>query len=71
MEKPVTLRIEELKNKVAEIINASELPAFILDYIMRDFYIEIHGMAQNQIMQDSKAYEASLIERKKELESEK
>lgn len=60
MEKPVTLTIDELKRTITEAVNASGLPLFILDYIFRDFYSEIHLLNQNLSEQDRISYESSL-----------
>ena len=60
MEKPITLQIEEFKKTIAESIQSSNLPAFLLDYIFRDFYSEIHLLNQSQSEQDKISYEASL-----------
>lgn len=60
MEKPITLQIEEFKKTIAESIQSSNLPVFLLDYIFRDFYSEIHLLNQSQSEQDKISYEASL-----------
>ena len=60
MEKPITLQIEEFKKTIAESIQSSNLPAFLLDYIFRDFYSEIHLLNQSQSEQDKISYESSL-----------
>ena len=60
MEKPITLQIEEFKKTIAETIQSSNLPAFLLDYIFRDFYSEIHLLNQSKSEQDKISYKASL-----------
>ena len=60
MEKPITLQIEEFKKTIAESIQSSNLPVFLLDYIFRDFYSEIHLLNQSQSEQDKISYESSL-----------
>ena len=60
MKKPITLQIEEFKKTISESIQSSNLPVFLLDYIFRDFYSEIHLLNQSQSEQDKISYEASL-----------
>lgn len=57
MEKPITLQIEEFKKNIATIVNDSNLPPFILDYIFKDLYSEIHMLNQNQLTKDMQEYE--------------
>lgn len=65
-EKPITLKIEDLKQNIAATLNESGLPIFLLDYIIKDLYDEIHILSQNQIIKDKESYETSL---KKESEN--
>ncbi len=60
MEKPITLQIEEFRKTIAETIQSSNLPIFLLDYLFRDFYSEIHLLNQNQIQQDKVSYASSI-----------
>ena len=60
MKKPITLQIEEFKKTISESIQSSNLPVFLLDYIFRDFYSEIHLLNQSQSEQDKISYKASL-----------
>ncbi len=60
MEKPVTIQIDELKKDLVEIFNSSNLPVFILEFILKDIYTEIHSVCQLQLEKDTKAYNESL-----------
>ncbi len=60
MEKPITLQIEEFRKTIAETIQSSNLPIFLLDYLFRDFYSEIHLLNQNQTQQDGVSYASSI-----------
>lgn len=55
-EKPITLKVEELKENIAILINESELPIFLLDYIIKDLYNEIHILSENQSLKDKQSY---------------
>lgn len=50
MNKPTTLLIEEFKKNISNLINESQLPAFILEYILKDVYTEI-SLLSKQIAQ--------------------
>ena len=66
MEKPITLVISETKNNIANIVNESKLPMFILDGIFRDLYTEIHTIAIQQEQMERSNYEKSLAEETKQ-----
>ena len=60
MEKPVTIQIDELKKDLVGVVNNSNLPAFMLDFILKDIYTEIHSVCQLQLEKDTKDYNDSL-----------
>ena len=62
MEKPITLKIEELKQDVINTINESGLPVFLLDYVLKGLYDELHILNQSQLTQDRESYEKALEE---------
>lgn len=66
MEKPLNLRIEEVKKQIAEIINNAKLPAYILKPIVKDFYMQLQNLEQQELVQAQKEYENSLEKDKKE-----
>ena len=49
MEKPITLQIEQFKQDLVHLVNESGIPVFLLDYILKDFYNEIHMLNRNQL----------------------
>lgn len=65
-EKPITLKVEELKENIAILINESELPIFLLDYIIKDLYNEIHILSENQLLKDKQSYAKSQEESEKQ-----
>ena len=62
MIKPSTIVYEEFKQNLANLINNSGLPAFIVEPVLRDYLNEVQIMAQRQYMADKTAYEKALAE---------
>lgn len=60
MNKPITLIREETKQKLANVINESGLPAFIIEPILSDFLNETRIVAQRQYEMEKAQYEQSL-----------
>jgi hypothetical protein len=57
MEKPISLKILDFKEKMAEEINKSELPICVIKTIMKEFYDEIVRQDIFQTQQDKENYE--------------
>jgi hypothetical protein len=66
MNKPSTIIYEEFKQDLANLINNSGLPAFIIEPVLRDYLIEIKTLAQKQYQADKAEYEKSLANQIKE-----
>lgn len=49
MNKPFTLKLEELKNKLVEDINNAELPAFNVKIILQEIYKTIEELDKQEI----------------------
>ena len=60
MEKPITMTIEETRKTIVDTINNSKLPAFILENIIKDIYMEINQMAIQQANLEKQKYEESI-----------
>lgn len=58
--KPITLVHEELITDLTNIINNSKLPAFIIEPVLKDLYLEIKAMSQRQLVRDKEMYNQSL-----------
>ena len=56
MNKPITVAREETKAKIAEVINTSGLPAFIIEPILSDFLMEVKSVAKQQYEYDKQQY---------------
>ena len=44
--KTILLRREEFTNNIIRLINDSELPVFIVEYILNDILTEVHSVTQ-------------------------
>lgn len=60
MNKPITLVIEETKTKLADIINTSGLPPFVIEPILSTFLQEAHAASKRQYEIDKIQYEQAL-----------
>lgn len=65
MDKPITIVIEETKNKLAEVINTCGLPPFIIEPILSEFLKETQFAVRKQYELDKAQYEQSLKETEK------
>ena len=62
MDKPITIRYEEFKNELEELINDSRLPPFIIEIVMQEYLNEVHGCAVAQYQKDKSIYENRMNE---------
>ena len=60
MNKPITIKREELKECIMNTINCSGLPAFIIEPILQEFLIEVKNAAKRHYEHDLKEYEEYL-----------
>ena len=65
--KPILLRREEFTNNIIRLINDSELPVFIVEYILKD----ILTVTQQQFESEKATYEKQINELSKESELSK
>lgn len=56
MEKPITVEHEDFKTKLADLINSSKMPAFIMRYILQDFHSQLEAFETSQLRDDLRAY---------------
>lgn len=59
MQKPVSIRIQECKDRMVKTINESELPASVLKEILYGLYQEIGQLAYMELEKDKKEFEQS------------
>ena len=56
MNKPITIIREELKAQIAEVINNSGLPAFVVEPILQEFLFEVKNAVMLQYENDKQEY---------------
>ena len=59
MDKPLIIKLEEFESNLINLINRSELPAFILKEPMRNAYDSITTLAKKELEQAKKVYQES------------
>lgn len=59
-EKPVTVRISELKKDLQSIVVKSMLPPFLLEMVLGEYLAGIRMVAQKEYVQDQAQWEETL-----------
>lgn len=62
MNKPITVVFEDFKNELANLINQSGLPAFVIEFVLQSYLNETRIAMQKQYQFDKAQYEQSLLE---------
>ena len=68
MEKPITIIIQETKDKLVEVLNTSNLPPVILEPIVKDIYNEITMLTKRQYEKDLYEYNNQLSQANNNIE---
>lgn len=71
IEKPILLRRQEFTNNIIQMINDSQLPVFIVEYILKDILTEVHSATQQQFESEKVTYKKQINELSKESEPRK
>jgi len=56
MDKPITILREEFKRGMAELINGSGLPYFLIEDVLKDYLVQVSTFARQQYEIDLKTY---------------
>lgn len=64
IEKPITVVRQEFIDGLVDYINNSGLPLFIIEPILKDIYMEVKAMSQNQYELEKSQYEKQLEDKK-------
>lgn len=70
MNKPISVIINETKEKLAAVCNESGLSPIILDLIMQGIYSEIHHLAERQSLEEEMKYLKMLKEKNMDNDSD-
>jgi len=57
MEKPISIKYEDFKNQLAELINESGLPPFMIEPVLQLYLVETQNAAKKQYMKDKALYD--------------
>ena len=68
MNKPLSLIYEDFKQELADLINNSGLPAFIIESVLQNYLIETRTIVKKQYQIDKAQYEKSLLKECEEKE---
>lgn len=68
MDKPLSIRYVELKQTMADLINRSGLPAFVIESMMMNFARELAESAAKQYQYDVQQYSAMMAQLNAEAE---
>lgn len=56
IDKPISLKIQEFQRNISNIIGESELPIYILKYLIKDLYAEIDIMSNEFAQKELSEY---------------
>lgn len=59
MNKPITIIYEEFKQELADVINNSTLPAFVIENVLQNYLAETRMAARKQYEKDKLTYQES------------
>ena len=63
MEKPLTIKRAEFTQNMAQVINESKLPAFVVCDILKQITAQMQELANAQYQRDLQAYEEAQAEK--------
>ena len=69
--KPILLCREEFTKNLVKLINESQLPVFIVEYILKDILSEVHTATQQEFESEKQTYEKQIKELSKNSETNK
>jgi len=68
MNKPFSIAYKEFKDELANLINGSNMPPFIIESVLQNYLYEVSEIVKNQYRVDVAQYEKMLLEKKDEKE---
>ena len=66
MNKPITMVYEDFKNELANLINKSGLPAFVIEFVLQSYLNETRAAMQKQYQLDKAQYDEYLSKKNDE-----
>lgn len=59
MNKPFTIIVQEAEQKIVEIINNSQLPAYVLKTVLQNLYLQVENLEKQEIAKYNEEQEKS------------
>lgn len=63
--KPIALVKEDFIQDIVGIINSTQLPMFVIEYILKDIFNEVHAAAAKQLQEDINTFKQNMSEQNK------
>ena len=63
MDKPFSVVCEDFKKELADLINNSSLPPFVIESILQNYLIEINSIVKKQYQIDKAKYDKFILSR--------
>lgn len=57
IQKPIPLAKQEFLEGLVKLVNSSQLPMFVMEYIIKDVYLEVKDAAQKEYEKSKEYYE--------------
>jgi len=57
MKKPITMRYEEFKQDLINLVNNSGLPPFVIEPVIKEVYLEVKQSTKQQYEKDVQEYQ--------------
>lgn len=57
MDKPLSLRLNELRQELAQVINSAQIPLYLVEPIIKEIAIEVSAAAKQQADAEKAKYE--------------
>lgn len=64
--KPISIALNEFRQKVTEAINTSGIPPYILEMAVNDYLVQLHNLAEKQTAEETAAYNDALEKEEQE-----
>ena len=70
MDKPFSVMCEDFKKELADLINNSSLPPFVVESILQNYLIEINSIVKRQYQIDKAKYDKFILNKDKKEKNE-
>ena len=60
MDKPLSMKLDELRQEIANVINEAKIPMYLVDPIIRDIALEVSSAGKQQANAEKAMFEREL-----------